>query len=207
VRLTVDFLLSGGFWAGVQALVTALAVVVGGIWFFRARRRYPKARVEHEVWSWKTGEDERVVRVVITVENRGEVLLQLGNAMVRLHRVLPMSEEVQAQMAAVKQTPPNMTAYLEWTPYYQQGTDWTMSGGELEPGESDELCYHFVVPQDIETVIVYSFLQNRRKVREPFPREWSRRWRYITKPEARRRHYGWNKSSVHRLGDGEVAGR
>ena len=200
----MDFLFSNGFWAGVQAMITALAVVVGGIWFFRARRRFPKANVEHEVWSWKSSEDERVVRVVVTVENRGEVLLRLGNAMVRLHRVLPMSEEVRAQIAGVKQTPPNMTAYLEWTPYYQQSTDWTTAGGELEPGETEELCYHFVVPQEIETVIIYSFIQNRSKVREPFPKEWPKRWHYITHPDARKRYYGWNKSSVHRLGDAIV---
>jgi hypothetical protein len=195
----LDFLLSHDFWEGVQAFLTSTAILVGGIWFLSARRHYPRADVNHEIWSWKTNADEKLVRVVIKVENRGEVLLQLGRTIVRLHQVLPVSEELSTQIRAVKSALPGEKSSLEWRPYYEQITDWELLGGELEPGESDEISFHFVLPAEVETVMVFSFLGNKRKMRRPMPRGWVDWWRYVTDPDVRKREFGWSKSSVHVL--------
>jgi len=193
----LDFLLAYNFWEGLQAFLTCAAIVVGGIWFLSARRHYPRADVNHEIWSWKTDGDEKLVRVVIKVENRGEVLLQLGRTIVRLHQVLPVSEEISTQIPAIKSAIPGEKTSLEWRPYYEHVTDWEQFGGELEPGECDELSFHFVVPSEVQTVMLFSFLGNKRKTRRPMPGEWAEWRRYLTNPEMRKREFGWGKSSVH----------
>ena len=177
----MDFLLAKEFWEGMQAFVAFAAIVVGGVWFLRTRRRYPKAHVNHEAWSWKTGSGERIVRVTVSVENRGEVLLQLGKAIVRVHQVTPLSEDVLRRAQAMRGAEPGgvAVASLEWTPFHEQTTDWKALGGELEPGEWDELSSHFVLPDEVECVIVYSFLENRQK--------------------SSKGQFGWIKTSVHVL--------
>jgi hypothetical protein len=175
----MDFLLSKEFWEGMQAFVAFAAIAVGGVWFLRTRRRYPKAHVSHEAWSWKTGAGERIVRVVIGVENRGEVLLQLGRAIVRVHQVTPLSEEVLGAVQAARKAETGQMGALEWRPFHEQAIDWKALGGELEPGEWDELSCHFVLPEEVECVIVYSFLENRQK--------------------AGKGQFGWIKTSVHVL--------
>jgi hypothetical protein len=124
----LDFLLANNFWEGLQAFLTCAAIVVGGIWFLSARRHYPRADVDHEIWSWKTERDEKLVRLVIKVEKRGEVLLQLGRTVVTLHQVLPVSGELSTQIPAIKSAPPGEKVALEWRPYYEQVTDWEQFG-------------------------------------------------------------------------------
>ena len=140
-----------------------------------------------------------LVRVVVKVENRGEVLLQLGRTIVRLHQVLPVSEELSAQIPVAGSVSPTERAPLELRPFYEQTTDWEMLGGELEPGELDELEFHFVVPLETQTVMVYSFLGNKRKVRRPMPTAWADLRQYITNTQTRNRDFGWIKTSIHEI--------
>lgn len=81
----------------------------------------------------------------------------------------------------MRNTPPNKKASLEWSPYDAQSMDCKK---ELEPNESDELWFYFLIPAEIQTVLVYSFLENKHK-------------------KGRHTPIGWSKSSIHNLVDKE----
>ena len=60
--------------------------------------------------------------------------------------------------------------------------DWSEFKREIEPNESDEYHYDFVVDSDVNTVQIYSHLSNEKKLR---------------------RDIGWNCTTIHNLNDEE----
>lgn len=196
----MDFLISDDFWGGMQAFLTCVGLFVAVYWFRKTRRRFPRATVEHNIQHWlaeSDGERELLLRVVIIVENKGEVLLRLCRATIRVHQVLPISDAVREQLPKIRTASTGKAIRLEWTPYYEQSVDWPLmydNYRELEPGETDEFTFHFPIRSNIASVIVYSFIENEFK---GYSAVGWRLWRHISDRKERKREFGWEKTSVY----------
>ena len=45
----------------------------------------------------------------------------------------------------------------------QKEKEWSKGSRELEPGESDQVHFDFLLGRDVETIIVYSYFRNAKK--------------------------------------------
>jgi hypothetical protein len=155
----------------VSSCITALASLVGGWWFLKTREGQVAADMSHTATHRPIDEHTVLLRVGVTITNRGKVLLRLVSGYVWLQQILPVSMEVRER---IEQDPEN--------PMDQDQTeiDWPLIGErklpvqsdnkkyrELEPGEAETRYFDFVLSSAIETVAIYSYFKNvTRKERE-----------------------------------------
>jgi hypothetical protein len=173
-----------------KAPTTIGAILMAGFWtyllFVRKRERYPRAKFEHKISSWKLPNGEVLLRVTVHIENAGGVLLRLKDGFTWLQQITPLTPEISDQLQA-------------GTGILNEGeteTRWPTIGNldhtskvEIEPGESDDVNLEFLVPPDVERVLIYTHFDNLAK------RGW---WN--------RRKTGWNVSTLYQIADGQPVG-
>jgi hypothetical protein len=139
------------------------AIAVGGIWtynrFIRQREEWPKATLEQRIQHETLDEQHTLLRVSLKVENVSGVLLQAAVVRTDVYQVLPLTDDVNrsigdgtlVQAGEFEATWPSLGS-LERT-----------DAGEIEPQESDEYGFDFIVPSAVATAFVYSYVRNPRK--------------------------------------------
>lgn len=152
----------------VQSVSTTLAIVIGGVWsykkFVRKREKYPRAKIEHQVFFREILNEKALLRVDISVENVGEILLTFVPKVVFVRRISPVQEY--------------------WFNFDPNNTKWELIASErgkisqrkeIEPGESEQLIYDFIVPSNLEVISIHSYFENLSKSRRrdsPENRKW-----------------------------------
>ena len=154
----------------VQAIVTVIAVVVGGLWtyklFIEERGQFPHANIEQNISHVALSEQANLLRVGIDLTNAGRSLMRTGKATIRVQQILPWlpcdagsacakAEVVKASGAVMRQTngfPWPLIAERELSPFF-----------DIEPGEKQNLDFEFVTPSDVKVVRVYTYFRNDQK--------------------------------------------
>lgn len=91
--------------------------------------------------------------------------MKLEELRVDLYRVLPLVNEQGKAIDAETLVAPGEIA-ADWPPIDQRKKQWPGEDRpELEPGEHDEFCCDFLVPQKEQAVFVYAYLGNVAKQR------------------------------------------
>lgn len=168
----------------VVAVATTTAIVMGACWFFRQRQRYPRARLEHDVFSRALSGDRSLVRATVRVVNLGNVLIELKSADVWLQQLSPCPASVEEQLS--NQGLNRKDGELPWTPLDEVKRSWRSDEREIEPQENDEFYFDFVIDGAIDVILVNSYFKNMAKRQ--------RGWLF-----ARSREIGWNKTTPHIL--------
>ncbi len=159
-------LASIGTWVEIsQGILTSLAICVGGCWtyvrFIRGRRKAPWANIIHEATSRRLSPGETLLRVGVKVQNTGNVLLKWDEGGVRLQKVLPCSTErldwYQEKLNALG----DAATEAQWELLEERKL--TNHRREIEPGEMDTIHFDFILPSDLETVLIYSYIRNPTK--------------------------------------------
>jgi hypothetical protein len=170
------------FWKDVadlaQSLFTILAICVGAALYFKQRRRFPRAKITHQIVDKAVSPDKILLRVVVTVENQGEVLLCLQSGFAGVQQVAPCPE---ALIESVKTNGDIVKAgkqEAEWDTLAEKEITFTRKEREIEPGEEEDFNFDFLVDADIRTVLVYSYFRNENK---------------------KNREVGWNKTTIYDL--------
>lgn len=155
---------SAQVWSEVFAnTATGLGIIGAGIWaylrFIRQRDKFPKAELDHRVAFHRLSEDRLLLRVGLFVRNSGNVLLSWKEGGVRIQQVAPC--------------PSHIVKWIEGELSRQNTMEgnWPVIGErslkdhrqEIEPNEGDVTYFDFVVPTDVKTVVVYSFIMNAAK--------------------------------------------
>jgi len=162
---TLKFL--GGYKDGLAGLETICkigALIVGGIWawkgFIRNRLRFPSATLEHVITSW-SDENKTFLHVKVRVTNTGNILIKLSKGKTWVEKLTPLPSKVRK-------------ALRTGAPIAKRGQeiDWSLiekrelaaaDAKEIEPKESDELNFDFVIDNRISRVLVYTHLENEVK--------------------------------------------
>lgn len=169
--------------ASVQSCATVIALIVGGIWtyklFIQRRQRFPRATVEHHVTERDLPGEKRLLRVVTKITNTGEVLLSLETGRTWIQQVLPVPKDIADQLERHHDPVEAGETQIQWPLIGEREIDWSRSPCEIEPGETDELHFDFVVGSKVQTVEIYSYLENVQK---------------------RDRTIGWTVSTIHDTG-------
>jgi hypothetical protein len=153
--------------------------------FIQRRRRFPRAALEHYIAERDLPADKRLLRVVTRITNTGEVLLSLETGKTWVQQILPVSEKMADQLEHDQDPVKDRETQVEWPLIAERGIDWSKSPCEIEPAETDELHFDFVVGSEAQTVEIYSYFENIRK---------------------RDRPIGWTVSTVYDLGKPEGGG-
>ncbi len=151
-----------------QSLTTILAIFVSGFWgywvFVKNRQQYPRVKLSHTITHHKIDDENILLHVIVNVQNSGDILLSLRTAATRVQQVIPlpeiMSEAIKLGLDPVRD---GETEIDLWPLLGSHETVFQKNLFEAEPGEIQELHHDFIIPEDIKTIIVYSYLRNIKK--------------------------------------------
>ena len=160
----------------VQSAATVFALIVGAVWalyiYGTQREAQPQLDIDHAITALRLTPDYRWVHLTVIHKNRGKSLVQLSSADIRLQRVLPLPKKVQSRLDAKEDPVIADDAVVRWPLLCRRTFDKAL---ELEPNETHEATYEFVIPAYVETIKVYTYFPN----------------------EARSNEIGWAKASIH----------
>ncbi len=173
------------FSESVKNFVTAGGIVLGGLWtwllFIKKREKFPRANLTHTLTHRPLANGDRLLHLAVNVSNIGESLLSLVSSKAWVQQVLPPPEDFIAVLKkAGDPVKPGETEYL-WPSLGGRETDWHDAPIEIEPGESDQIRYDFVVDAEAETVQIYTYFKNAKK---------------------KEREIGWHLTSIYDLSPG-----
>ena len=161
----------------VQSSVTALAIVVGGIFALYKlqvlRTFEPHLTISHEVSHRPIGDSYVHIDVATILHNGSKVQIELRKAFFLLQQIAPIDDEdIESMYAGVFVDRDH--GNLRWPTL--DGVDRAWNKGELivEPGESHPETYEFIVSMDVESVIIYTYFYNPAVSRSPSaPEGWA----------------------------------
>jgi hypothetical protein len=151
-----------------QALATVIAIGVGGAWsyllFVRTRQKYPRAKLEHKITHRNIPDGKILLHVGVTISNEGDVLLSLISTQTRIQKVLPVADHILDSIKKGEDPVEEGKTEIEWPLIgSSRKSEWEEGQREIEPGESDELIYDFIIDSGIQTVEVYTYVKNASK--------------------------------------------
>lgn len=174
----------------VQALITSLALIIGGLWsyqlFVRKRQRFPRAKIEHRVTQRAVSAGATLLTIDIIISNPGDVLLSLVEGKIEVRQALPPGTNFLQMLTGSQLTIGRRVEFVDWPALFSYSEDW--SGKhivEIEPGESEQMLYTLLVQAEVKTIYIASFFRNVSK---------------------RRKELGWRLETFHDVSPGTHTG-
>lgn len=159
----------------VKAIVTTIAIIVGGIWtytlFIKERKHLPHANIEQKVSHLELSEHTNLLRVIAKLTNTGSSRLLSGKSIIRIQQILPVPSSCPKQGLCAKE---EVTSALREIKRKGDRFSWPLIAErehslriplDIEPGEEDFIEYEFVVPTGIKVVRIYSYFRNDQKAK------------------------------------------
>jgi hypothetical protein len=144
-----------------------VAIIIGAIWtyyfFVIKREKYPRAKLEQNILWWPVTEGKIAVRVTVTIHNNGEVLLKLTNGYTYLQQVKPLLPETETFIKEGKDLVKVNETEIQWPMLGKQREHFKLGMMEIEPDENDEVNSDFVIDMPVESILVYSHIENEAK--------------------------------------------
>jgi hypothetical protein len=159
---------------------TVAAVLVAGFWFFVQRGHTARLAVNHEVTHFQIAPGQVLLTVIVRMANKGHVRIRVATISTRIQQVLPLDLDPEDSQRVLDGITPLQDKYVHvhWPQLaeWEFGPQWKTH--EIEPGDTDEVVFDFIVPDTLESIRAYTYVANVRK------------WR---------RSLGWSRTSVVRL--------
>jgi hypothetical protein len=143
----------------IQAVVTVIAIILAGIWFYLQRELRPKLNITHTVTYQPITEHWNWIHIDVGLTNISKRHLRLTRGRIRIQQILPLDDPLAEAI--------NRGENL--IPQEQTQVTWPMLGNtyspnlqiRMEPGESDTLEYEFIVPSSLKVVRIYTYFEER----------------------------------------------
>ena len=146
-----------------QSAITVFAIVVGGVfaWFkLQAFRDFePHLTISHEVHHRITSNSYVHIDVTATLHNSSRVKIELREADLRLQQVSPLSDQ-QVEILYTEVFAEAEHRHVQWPILYEVQRDWDKGDLIVEPSESHQEAYEFIVTARVESVSVYTYFYN-----------------------------------------------
>ena len=147
-----------------QSIGTLIVLGTGAWWFFIRRQRYPRSAITHTITHWPVMDTNKtILHVVLSIENKGEVLIRLDDICVRVYVVRPWPDEVLLPVSEGRDPVYDNETEVDWPLAAKREIRSTKSMVEIEPGELDEIPFDFALDSINEVVIIYSHVGNKIK--------------------------------------------
>lgn len=146
---------------------TVIALIAGGAWtywlFVQNRQKYPRARIEHSIRHWPTGEGKTLLHVDVIISNMGNVLISLVESRTTVQQVLPVADDLKEMIAAGSELVENGKSEVDWPTIGEHEVQYEKDQCEIEPDETQGIEHDFLVHGDVRTAQVYSHVRNESK--------------------------------------------
>ncbi len=173
----------------IQAIVTTIAIVVGGLWtyflFVKKRQKFPRASVSHQIFCRTISGEKALLNVKTVISNSGDVLLCLESGVVRVQQILPIPDNIDALIKQDQDPVAGDRTEIDWPLIGTRSFSFEKGKCEIEPGEHDQFVSDHVIDANVQLVAVYSYFKNTRK---------------------RRRDIGWSITTVYEITRGSERG-
>ena len=184
----------------VLAIFTAVAILIaaslGYLRFGWFRTTKPHAVVSLHVSHRRVGTNFVHLAVDVSVSNTSKVLLQFRDGFIDLFRVSPSTDaEVRSRVQELEQYRDS-----RWAPLGRHPQVWTAQAFTVEPGETDERTYEFIIDSTVRSILIDAYFYNERVAKhEPNrnPRHTPRRKRWLILEVKGPRV--WGKSTIYRF--------
>jgi len=158
-------------WSDTLANATqALAIVVGGGWalwkFGLHREEWPRATLEQIITTQPLDQQQSLLRVLVGVKNAGNVLIDVEQVRVDVYQVLPLADETKKALEEGTLIS-SEESEATWPCIESRERSWSPGTARIEPEESEPFGFDFVIPADVKTIFVYSYVRNVRQRDRP----------------------------------------
>ena len=153
----------------IQALLTVVAIVVGGVFAWRNahifRHNAPHVNVSHEIAHIFLSDEYVYIAVTTTLHNTSRVNIEFLNGYSSIQQVTPVEDEEIEGLYAEAFEPPDLR-YIQWPTLGYRASSWEKDGLTVEPGEKETQIFEFIVSREVESVIITTYFYNSRVVGE-----------------------------------------
>lgn len=152
------FLIKKEFWQGFQAFLACIAIIAGGIWFYKQKLSDEKLSINHEVKSFQLDDERILVHSEIMLKNEGLVSIYINNATVYIQKIKPLENKYINALQSGNSIISDTTYRVPWpriSDRYENNPQ-----AKILPNESDILVYEFIIPCNIELIQLYSYFPN-----------------------------------------------
>jgi hypothetical protein len=143
-----------------------IALIVGGFWtyqiFILKRGKHPRAKLEQQIMCWPLVNGKRAIRVIITIQNSGEILLKLSEGFTWIQQIEPLQAEFEGAIKCGNNFLKEGETEIQW-PLIGECNYSKKGKMEIEPGEDDQIICDFVIDSSIKRVLIYSHIENETK--------------------------------------------
>ncbi len=150
----------------IQGTVTSVAIVTGGIFAIVKLELYrdfsPHLTIDHTISHRRIGAEYIHIAVTTTLRNSSKVKVDILEGFFRLQQISPIAdEEVELLEAAVFID--REEQYIQWPTLRLLSREWARGELIIEPGESYRETCEFVVPREIESVLIHTYFYNPKR--------------------------------------------
>lgn len=158
------------FFQMIKPIVEVFAIIVGAWWayrtFIRTRLNFPYAELSQTITqvslpSVSFTEDKILLNVTLTLHNAGNILIPLALSETRIQQILPL--HVSIKDAISKKDTDRKSTDIPWPELQYLSRKWEVGEVEIEPGESEQIEYEFILDRKAQVIKVYSYVSNTRK--------------------------------------------
>jgi hypothetical protein len=159
------------FYEGLQAGLTSVGLFGAGVvslyalWFWSENR----IRVDHQVDYVRLGDDQALVRGVVTMTNIGVFELPIRSGNVRVHQVAPLqncpesvdtgTECVSRSIKEGKDLVSERSLVITWPPLGFEPISLD-DESDLPPNKTRTIQTDFILPSNVEAIELYTFIKN-----------------------------------------------
>jgi hypothetical protein len=153
--------------------VEIIAIIIAGLWSFRLfiknREDYPVAEVNHAISHWNLGNNHVYLSLLVTIKNCGKVLIQLDSGMIIVQQILPLLDELKGLIQESSDEDISdgksklfheKNSQIAWREIGCREPKWKMEEVNIEPGESEEFQYDFILKEDILSIRIKTYFKN-----------------------------------------------
>ena len=162
-----------GVLLGLQAAVTILAILVGGVLANRRLQIFrtfePHLTITNKVSYRPIGESYVHVAVTATLHNSSKVKMEIREAFFRLQKIAPVSDDVVEVLYAEYAEAFEKREYknIQWETLDEIPFTWDKDVVIVEPGEMHQETCELIVPNEVVSAIIYSYFYNSRVPQVP----------------------------------------
>ena len=149
----------------IHAIGILVAICVGGVFAYQRLQIFrtfePHLTISHNICHRYIGDSYAHIDVTATLRNSSKVQVEIREGFALLQLVAPVSDENIEAMYAERLND-GSSQQLQWTTLDEIHREWTSGRLIVEPGESHPETYEFVILNNVESVIIYTYFYNPR---------------------------------------------
>ncbi len=197
----INISIEAGWLDIIQSVVTIVAFLIGGFWTYKIykqkRQKYPRAEIEQQVQS-RVLPDQRILLFVdIKLTNIGEVLITPKSLFSQVEKILPLDQQ-DGDFYTLDRAKGETELPWQWAKGGERmEKKYEGRNVEIEPGESESFHFEFIIAEPIETVKIYSYINNAFKREPSISKKFKAFNEHRNKPESK--DIGWSTTILYDL--------